>query len=222
MKRRALVLPAFLVAVPIETLDPGPNGFYSYSMAALGDVNGDGYQDLLVGAYMSGNGSAGMAHLYAGSTNGPSGTIWTETSDETNAWLGAVVRSAGDVDGDGYGDFLIGAPQYSDPSYEGLCQVWSGDQNPFYVVDPEWSVTGALNEDWLGRGGGGIGDINGDGYDDILVGETAYDAGGEEMDSRVVLYLGSATGLDTTPASPGFSLTTQDSIIDRTKQSLGL
>jgi hypothetical protein len=81
--------------------------FFGYSVATAGDVNGDGYSDVLVGAYPYDNGQTdeGRAYLYLGSASGLSASATrTAEGNQDNAYFGISVASAGDVNGDGYSD----------------------------------------------------------------------------------------------------------------------
>ena len=76
---------------------------------AVGDVNGDGYSDVAVGACGFG-GSIGKAYVYLGGASGPSAAAaWTATGEGTNNYFGWSVSTAGDVNGDGYSDVIVGA-----------------------------------------------------------------------------------------------------------------
>src|SRR5439155_20744300 len=84
---------------------------FGSSLAAAGDVNGDGYADVIVGAYNFNNGDRGegQAYLYLGSATGPSlAPDWTVDSNQRDAALGFSVAAAGDVNGDGFGDVIVG------------------------------------------------------------------------------------------------------------------
>src|SRR5262249_32732350 len=96
--------------------------------AAAGDVNGDGYADLIVGApSFSGKGAA---FIYLGSASGVAHgdpTAYTEIDADQPSVFGFSVASAGDVNGDGYADVVIGAPAYaSGQTNEGAAFVYLG------------------------------------------------------------------------------------------------
>jgi hypothetical protein len=85
---------------------------FGFSVASAGDVNGDGFSDVIVGAWLFDNGETdeGRAFVYHGSASGLSTTPnWTAESNQAGAWFGYSVASAGDVNGDGFSDVIVGA-----------------------------------------------------------------------------------------------------------------
>jgi hypothetical protein len=100
---------------------------FGVSVASAGDVNADGYADLIVGAFYYDNGSPdeGKAFAYVGSAAGLETTAaWTAESDETSSVFGWSVSSAGDVNGDGFADVVVGAPEYE--GTDGRAYVYLG------------------------------------------------------------------------------------------------
>ena len=174
--------------------------FSSYlgeSVAAAGDVNGDGFADVVVGERSYGGGT-GRAHLYLGSPSGlESPPSWTVESPQADAEYGQTVAGAGDVDGDGYSDVLVGADLWDDAfADEGMAFLYLGSASGLETTEA-WSVTSGQEGAGLGGSVDGAGDVNGDGYDDVVIGASGY-TGVEYKDGRAWLYLGSATGLLTT------------------------
>ena len=90
----------------------GDGGHAGYSVSTAGDVNGDGFDDVLVGDY-SAAGSLGAAYLTFGPITGTvdlSSTDAVFEGEATGSWAGFSVSCAGDVNGDGYDDMLVGDP----------------------------------------------------------------------------------------------------------------
>ncbi|HTB58463.1 MAG TPA: FG-GAP-like repeat-containing protein [Polyangia bacterium] len=181
---------AGLSSSPTTTLigADGTGGFFGYSVASAGDVNGDGYADVIVGADQAGS-LTGRAYLYLGRATGlsssPAATL--TGPDGTGGLFGLSVASAGDVNGDGYADVMIGASDVSNNAGRAYLYAGSAAGLP---SSPTASFTGP---DGGGAHFGGsvasAGDINGDGYADIVIG--APNA------NRAYLYLGAAAGPST-------------------------
>jgi hypothetical protein len=167
---------------------------------SAGDVNRDGYSDLLLGASSYDNGTIdeGMVWVFYGSASGPgSSPVWSYDSGQINGLLGMALSTAGDVNGDGYADILVGANLSLGQSNEGASLVFYG--TPTIPVGPVWISQSDQGEACMGRTGSTAGDVNGDGYSDVLVAAHCFDDD-QSNEGRAYLYLGSATGLATTPA----------------------
>jgi FG-GAP repeat protein/VCBS repeat protein len=168
---------------------------------SAGDVNGDGYGDVVVGAYSFNNGQRdeGRAYVYLGSPSGPSTSPdWMVEGDQEEAYLGSSVESAGDVDGDGFDDLIVGVPGYRSFQFglmaEGRVHVYLGSAAGL-STSPAWTVTGNQGAASFGTVAG-AGDLDGDGYDDVLIGASTFDHG-ERNEGRVVAFYGSPAGLAT-------------------------
>jgi hypothetical protein len=167
---------------------------------SAGDVNRDGYSDLLLGApsYDNGTIDEGMVWLFYGSSTGPgASSAWSYDSGQVNGLLGMAISTAGDVNGDGYADLLVGANLSLGQSNEGASLVFYG--TPTVPSGPVWISQSNQGEACMGRAGSTAGDVNGDGYSDVLVAAHCFDDD-QSNEGRAYLYLGSATGLATTPA----------------------
>jgi hypothetical protein len=170
-------------------------------VASAGDVNGDGYSDMIIGAsfYDDPEADEGAAFAYAGSASGPVGPIWTGESGQAGALFGFSVSSAGDVDGDGYGDVIVGAPDYTNgETNEGRAYVYSGSDAGLSDF-PSWVAESSHAYAYFGCWVSSAGDVNGDGFSDVIVGAFGYD-GGEADEGRAYVYHGSPEGLGATPA----------------------
>jgi hypothetical protein len=175
---------------------------FGYSVASAGDVNGDGYDDVIVGArlYANGQPEEGKVFVYYGSFSGLRRVAaWTAESDQDNAYFGQAVSSAGDVNGDGFGDVAIGALYADDGEVdEGMAFVYLGSPSGLESA-PAWTGQIDQPDSAFGADVSSAGDVNGDGFDDLIVGAGGYDDG-ETDEGAAFLYLGSASGLETTPA----------------------
>jgi len=164
------------------------------SVAGAGDVNGDGYDDIAVGAPFYGGVNTGRAYVYLGSASGPSSAAdWTYTGG-SYAGAGTGVAGAGDVNGDGYDDLLVGSGYdgIGPPCCTGRADLFYGSASGLSTT-PAWTGTGEATSNYYGLSVASAGDVNGDGYGDILVGASNYASVG-----RVYVYYGSATGPATT------------------------
>ncbi|MFO1079062.1 MAG: VCBS domain-containing protein [Reyranellaceae bacterium] len=208
-----------------------------WSVATAGDVNGDGIDDLLIGAPFGGDGGlfAGQAYVLFGqagpraATDG-SGQAVIDLADAANlspnrgflirgdsewSFAGWSVSTAGDVNGDGFDDLVIGAPiAGSGDGPTGQAYVVFGSEHGFGALDGQgravidlsndgagftasqgFVIRGDTSHDEAGLQVSRVGDFNGDGYDDLLVGaRSADDAAGRSY----ILFGGGAPGaLDT-------------------------
>ena len=170
------------------------NAQLGFSVASAGDVNGDGYADVLVGAPYYDNGSAdeGAAFVYLG---GPG--IFDTTNDglmesnQQSAQMGFSVASAGDVNGDGFSDVIVGARYYDLPLFNaGAAMIYLGGPGIFSTT---WDAL--LSADQASAQAGysvaGAGDINGDGYADVVVGAPFFERPGNPVnEGGIFIYLG--------------------------------
>jgi Ca2+-binding RTX toxin-like protein len=195
---------AFAATLDISTLD-GTTGFRisgevggdmaGYSVASAGDINGDGIDDLIVGARNADPSglSSGASYVVFGSAAGFPANIDLNALDGTNGFQisgraasdqsGWAVASAGDVNGDGVDDLIIGALRgYGNVLYSGASYVVFGKDTATlgdFAADFDLStldgtngfrISGVAANDWSGFSVASAGDVNGDGVDDVIVG----------------------------------------------------
>ncbi|SHN93962.1 integrin alpha, partial [bacterium endosymbiont of Bathymodiolus sp. 5 South] len=178
--------------------------YSGWSVSSAGDVNGDGLDDLIVGAYrsdLSGNSNAGKSYVVfgkQGNTNaielsaiaaGTSTDGFVINGESADDWSGYSVSSAGDVNGDGLDDLIVGA-MYADPNgnSSGKSYIVFGKANNSAInlsdianaSDPTggFVINGEVVDDRSGFSISSAGDVNGDGLDDLIIGAVHADANG--------------------------------------------
>ena len=186
-----------LSSSPQEVLVGEDGAEFGRSLSTVGDHDGDGYSDWVVGGYLYDifREDAGLVSLRFGSASGYSGSrVRITNGGQEGAQLGRCVSFAGDFDGNGYPDILSGARYYEDPdqpyTQPGRAIVWLGNDDPDSFPGATWVVDGSEGRAYMGFCVGGAGDANGDGYADILI--ASEGANGATLDEgSVELFLGS-------------------------------
>ena len=181
---------AISIRTVIAPTGEGAGDNFGYSVSGAGDVNGDGYADVIVGAYLNdaAGSNVGRAYVYYGGPGADAVADLTLTGEAAGDLFGYSVSGAGDVNGDGYADVIVGA--YSDDGGgldAGRAYVYFGGPGADAVAD--LTLTGAAAGDWFGWSVSGAGDVNGDGYADVIVGGHLDDAGGMDA-GRAYVYFG--------------------------------
>ena len=199
----------WLMDTPIDEVDASYCGEHedddAYHVAGGGDINGDGYDDLVVGA--SGNDEVGtdggQAYLVFGRTDGWEHDLSLALADASfhgeseNDMAGRTVAFAGDTNGDGYDDILVGSPNAVDWNagkvylVHGRSAGWAMDDSLAFA---EASFEGESGLDSAGTTLAGGGDVNGDGLDDFLIGAPFFSGFAGTHSGRVYLVLGRAEG----------------------------
>jgi hypothetical protein len=181
-----------------DGLSPTPN--WSVLGARVGrgagDVNGDGYSDVIVA-------NRGDAVAYHGSADGLSLTPDWIADGSDDEWI-ASVGAAGDVDGDGYGDVIVGAPQTQHGElWEGAAHLYVGSPNGLRAR-ASWKQDGDVIVGLFGQDVGTVGDVNGDGFDDFAVTHRDY----RDFGDAALVFHGSPTGPRSRPdwAAAGWTI----------------
>ena len=163
------------------------------AVSAAGDVNNDGYGDVLVGANSPLPDVGGKAYVFLGSSAGLLTTpVWTYTGEQLDDAFGTAVAGAGDVNGDDYDDVIVGAPRFIDGDMTGRAYVFYGEASGL-SAQPDWIVQGDFASGSFGISVDTAGDVNNDGYDDVIIGDSEYAPDG--VTGLAAVYLGDADGL---------------------------
>lgn len=159
-------------------------GWYGWSLCALGDIDADGVNDLAIGSpwiELGGLTQAGLAQVFSGATGDE--IMRFEGQVETGLF-GNCISNANDVDGDGVDDVIVGA-KWENPAGDlsGSAYIWSGADGSLIK-----RIDGGNPQDQLGCSVSGVGDLNGDGLNEILVGAMGKDPGGQESAGAALAY----------------------------------
>src|SRR6185369_974479 len=159
------------------------------AVAGVGDVNGDGYDDVIVGAPgFTGGVGVGRVSLFLGSSTGlavsPAQTFQGDASDTA---FGRAVSAAGDVNGDGFADFAVGDEHYPGGGDAGRVRIYHGSSGA--IGAPALTFSGP-NGSRTGASISTAGDVNADGFADLAIGAPDYDDGSGAR-GRVTVLQGS-------------------------------
>ncbi len=161
-------------AVPDLELYGNPGSFFGSAVAWAGDVNGDGYDDLLVGAFRDSQAgvNAGQAYLYLGGNPMSLAPALALLGPAAGAYFGRAVCGGGDLNGDGRADVCVGAPRTAN----GSVYIYFGSASPDST--PDLILHGAAEGDRFGEALASAGNADGLPGDDLLVGAPRASTGG--------------------------------------------
>ena len=212
------------ITIKLDSLT-GPNGYRlegrdaghqaGRSLSPAGDINGDGLDDFIIGAPSAshdGIQKVGEAYVVFGGISNPA-SLSLNALNATNGFrlsggtfndeTGYAVSGAGDVNGDGFDDVIVGAPG-TDPTDDlaeaGAAYVVFGRSSFPINVDlgslngaNGFRVNGMTNDDRAGSSVGTAGDVNGDGFEDLLIGAANASPGGKDQAGQVNVVYGRAS-----------------------------
>ena len=231
----------FGAGVDLGSLD-GSNGFKlsgavdndraGWSVSAAGDVNGDGFADLIIGAIYAHEGGTkrGASYVVFGKAGGFGESVALGSLDGSKGFKisgiadgdqsGSSVSGAGDVNGDGFSDLIIGADRAAEGgTFRGASYVVFGKAAGFGAsvalgsLDGSngFKLSGVANYDRAGWSVSGAGDVNGDGFADVIIGAYGADEGGTNRGASYVVFgkaggFGAGISLGSLDGSDGFKL----------------
>jgi hypothetical protein len=184
-----------------------------YSAAPAGDVNGDGFSDVLFSSVTFSNGQTNEGKVWAvyGTSRGLNvgGTRDVQLEkNQVSANLGVSVATAGDVNGDGYNDVIVGAPLFdSTLTNEGAAFIYLGTATGLSTIHA-WAAYGRKANAKFGNCVSSAGDVNGDGYSDVIIGAPDFDGSAGTKTRKANIYFGAssiATASPVTSANPGWT-----------------
>ncbi|WP_373481198.1 integrin alpha [Geminocystis sp.] len=186
-----------------------PDDLSGRSVSSAGDVNGDGFDDLIIGASNANpNGTdSGQSYVVFGKNGGFSPTLNLSTLNGTNGFTinginpddnsGISVSSAGDLNGDGFDDLIISA-FLADPNGSNSGQSYvvfgkTGGFSPTFNLSNlngvnGFTINGINSGNYSGRSVSSAGDVNGDGFDDLIIGANGGDPNGTDSGQSYVVF----------------------------------
>lgn len=178
--------------------------FAGSDVSSAGDVNGDGIDDIIVGASLGGSQDEGTAYVIfgkPGTTQQDVDLVFLEgingfkiRGPENISIVGESSRGVGDVNGDGLDDILVGAPFYNGISGAAYL-IYGQSGSDFSTIDlanlsaeDGFAIVAPTSNYQLGLSVSAVTDVNGDGIDDMMIGAFQSDGGGQDSGGAYILY----------------------------------
>jgi len=186
-------------AITLMSPNAEVNGGFGFPVSGAGDVNQDGFADVIVGAILEDPGTspddAGRAYIFSGQDGGLLFEL-ISPNEELGGNFGNSVSGAGDVNLDGFADVIVGADRESpgpSPDFAGRAYIFSGQDGSliFELISPNEEVNGEF-----GSSVSSAGDVNGDGFADVIVGARQESPGtSPDFAGRAYIFSGQDGGL---------------------------
>ena len=184
----ALAAPAPGQATVFRTFSgTSPGDGLGFSVARAGDLNGDAFPDVIVGAPQPATvpSAPGYARVFSAADGA---LLFTFNGSNPGDGFGRSVGGAGDVNGDGVPDVMVGAPlSNTPPTVGGYVQVFSGAGGGLLLT-----LAASAAGEGFGRSVAGPGDLNGDGFADVVVGAPGASPGGIASAGRATIFSGAS------------------------------
>jgi len=196
-------------AAPGTFAGDNPHDEFGYSVCGAGDVNNDGYDDIIIGAphYFTYDSQIPYANVYSGADS----SLLMHCIGDLDTRFGWSVSGAGDVNNDGFDDVIVGTYDMN----AGAAYLYYGGSTPDATAD---AVFTSLSPYRFGDRVSGAGDVNNDGFDDILI----ADGGQTDTPSLVYLYYGGPLSGSYTTADADFTISeSEEGLFLRNPASLG-
>lgn len=218
------IAPAAASSINLDQLN-GQNGFklhgvqefgnLGYNVSGIGDINNDGYDDIAAATFGAGEDGEGLVYVLFGKAGGFAANTSVAALNGTNGFairgvadddiLGRWVSGVGDMNGDGFDDFVVTSSNHDGPGIRsGIAYVIFGKATPFPAeFNPStlngtngFAVGGNAGGDSMGYCASAAGDINGDGFDDVLLNVEGFDGGEKPKAGMGIVVFGKSTAFN--------------------------
>lgn len=190
--------------------------YLGYDISSLGDVDQDGYEDFAVGALFydasDTNNEGAVYVVYGSATRYTSTTVSSVatrfTGEAASDALGSLVQGVGDINDDGYADWITGAPYYGATNTGAVYIVYGSATRPSAGSISQFPrLTGETQNDYIAYAAAGVGDLNNDGITDMVIADNNGNANSMEDNGQTYIIYGSTTAITSQSLSAYAKLT---------------